>query len=107
MTIASTAMPTYKRRGVVVRVIAAAVVAMTGRLLRGGGRVHVERRPSKHLAAVGQVHGTRVSDALLILRQEAIDRDDVAGAQRVARPALPHQAIRRAELEVPIDDLAV
>src|SRR5688572_24488409 len=66
---ARSARPMYRRRGAVVRGIAAAVVATIGSGLLRGRRVDVERRARQHLAAVGQEHLARVRDALLILGQ--------------------------------------
>src|SRR5262249_13751769 len=41
------------------------------------------------------------------LRQETVDGHDVTGAQRVAVPTRAHEPVRRPELEVPIDDVAL
>ena len=59
------------------------------------------------LKAVRQMHGARVGHVPLVFRQEAVDRDERACRKRVTVPPLPHQAVRRPELEVPVRDLAV
>src|SRR5918993_483165 len=61
----------------------------------------VERGPGEHLTAVLERDSARVRGHGGRLGPETADGDLVPGLERVARPSIAHQPVRRAELEVP------
>jgi hypothetical protein len=85
-------------------------VSLTLPRLMLGGRAALRRRvlarPGEHALALGRRHGTRVRVRASVARPRALHRYDDALLQRVARPALTHEAVRASELEGPIASLA-
>src|SRR5262245_13117124 len=71
------------------------------------GRFGLARRGEQTLTGCGERHDARVTDERPILRLRSFDDHFVADVQRVAGPALPHQAVRAPHLHAPVHDLAV
>src|SRR2546428_3031124 len=74
-------------------------------LLRRG--VVLARRREQPLAGRGEDDHPRVADVRSVFGLAALDGHDVADLERVARPALAHEAVGAAHLHAPVDDLAV
>ena len=71
------------------------------------GRGVSARRSCEHAPAIGQHHAAGVGGFRTVLGERPFDRDLVALLQGILAPALLQQHGNRAQLEVPIGDLAV